>query len=227
MFKDPIIKTAIIVSATLHLGVAGSWLVFNGGTVHHKEETIELRYIVIESPELAVHEEVVVESTKVVENIPEETTAQEIKEEPEKEREMPTERKISPKESIPQPEPPVVEETLIREDPVVINVQTKNENEQAYLEYYNLVREKIRAQMDSRVNRRHKGTVKSVFTVKPDGHVLVVNKVISTEGSSSGKRMTEDAVRGIKMAGPFPPFPREIGSEPIMFSLDIKFVGPE
>ncbi len=193
------------------MGVAGSWVLFQKGTPHHEEETVELRYIIIKSPELAANEEVISEHQKAAKKVVKEVKVS----------------KTPRKNVIVQPEMPINKENSKEDKVVEKEVFQEKEKQKAYLEYYNLVREKIRARMDSRVNRRFEGSVKTIFTVGPDGHIITVNELISSEGLSAGKRMEECAVSGIKRSGPFPPFPPEIGSNPITFSLDIRFTGSE
>ena len=190
----------------------------NNEILPYKEEMVELRYIVIESPELAVTEEVVVESVKIPEDV---------KEEPAKEQQIQTEKEIESKEAVSQPDTSEVKEAVTQDELVAVDEYSLKEKEQAYLIYYNLVREKIRAHIDSRTRKRYRGTVRSVFTIGPDGSIYGIDQVVPTEGTSANKRMMDDAVRGIKRAGPFPPFPGEIGADPITFSLDIRFIGPE
>ncbi len=96
---------------------------------------------------------------------------------------------------------------------------TEIKRQEAFLKYYNLIREKIRAEIYSSFKRRETGEVRVTFVLSSDGHLLSIAEAVS--GSSSV--LKKKAIEGVKEAQPFPPFPKEMRSAPINFSLTIRF----
>ncbi|MFQ5952656.1 MAG: energy transducer TonB [Candidatus Omnitrophota bacterium] len=96
----------------------------------------------------------------------------------------------------------------------------KELNNIAYLKYYNLIREKIRAEIHSLRKRSEEGTVKVMFTIAPDGSLQGIDSAGSGVSASLGRKVA----RGIKKAAPFPCFPAEMGTNPLKFSLTIRFL---
>ncbi|MBL7072807.1 MAG: energy transducer TonB [Candidatus Omnitrophica bacterium] len=91
--------------------------------------------------------------------------------------------------------------------------------QEAFLEYFNLVREKIRGQMHNGFGRNEPGSVTLIFTLEPSGRLRDVN--FETEKITSFLR--SKVAKSLDKAEPFPPFPKELGRESIDFSLTIRF----
>jgi outer membrane biosynthesis protein TonB len=89
----------------------------------------------------------------------------------------------------------------------------------AFLEYYNLVREKIRSEIVKRNNVIKSGEVTVVFTVSPKGELIRIENI-----KSEKYILSDNISRGVKNAAPFPVFPGEFNKKPITFSLTIKVV---
>jgi len=96
--------------------------------------------------------------------------------------------------------------------------EIKIQEKQAYLKYLNLVREKIRSEIYARRGRGAPGSVRAVFTVSPDGSLSGIEDV-----SDASVFIRRNTVKGIEEAAPFPPFPTELGTEPLRFSLNVRF----
>ena len=93
------------------------------------------------------------------------------------------------------------------------------EQRTAFLKYYNLIREKVRAEIYSRREKGQKGKATVVFLLDPDGRLREM-KCVALDASPAIK---QKVLQGIKKAAPYPPFPKEIGSRPLRFSLTIRF----
>ena len=108
------------------------------------------------------------------------------------------------------------EETI---DSALAKENDQSIRETAFLKYYNLIREKIRAKIHSAGGRGAKGSVTLAFTVDPSGRLVRINETFS----DAPPRIRQKTLKGVKSASPFPPFPEELGTGPIKFSLTVKF----
>lgn len=88
--------------------------------------------------------------------------------------------------------------------------------EKAYAQYYDVVRAAIYSKLCTIPTGGAEGSVFVTFTLLPDG---VLSRIDEARSSPTGAQ----AVRGIKMAQPFPPFPDELGGAPIRFSVCVTF----
>lgn len=128
------------------------------------------------------------------------------------------------------PEPALAEkEEVIITDKVEENLQPepleqKPRNKQALLKYQNLVREKIHAKIHDARARVHGEEVTMLFTIDPMGRLNEINNINVTTLDKSLKKVLEQVSKdGLTRAQPFPPFPKEIGTSPITFSLTVKY----
>jgi len=88
--------------------------------------------------------------------------------------------------------------------------------DKAYARYYDIVRAAIHSKLCSIPANGAEGAALVTFTLLPDG---ALSRIDETTSSPAGVQ----AVRGIKMAQPFPPFPDELGRLPIRFSVCVTF----
>ncbi len=126
---------------------------------------------------------------------------------------------------IPEPALAEKEEVIItdKEKEILLPepVEQNPRNKQALLKYHNLIREKIRAKIQ---NARVQGEVILLFTIDPMGRLKEINGITVATFDKSLKSTLERLSRdGLTRAQPFPPFPKEIGTTPITFSLTIKY----
>jgi len=90
----------------------------------------------------------------------------------------------------------------------------------AYMDYYQLIRERIRSKAYRYYDSDKKGEVFLNFIISKDGKLegLYLNNT-----SSEDKDLIEIALRSIKDASPFPPFPPELKYPRLQFNISIYF----
>lgn len=91
----------------------------------------------------------------------------------------------------------------------------------AYMDYYRLVREKIRTNAYQNYNTRKKGEVTITFLVLKNGTL----KAIKLDPKSvRSKRLRNIALKSIRQSAPFPDFPRELKKySHLKFNISIYF----
>ena len=91
----------------------------------------------------------------------------------------------------------------------------------AYMDYYRLVREKIRTNAYQNYNTRKKGEVTITFLVLKNGTLRAVKL---DPKSVRSKRLRNIALKSIKQSAPFPDFPRELKKySHLKFNISIHF----
>ena|GEM_PF-882013 len=207
MFTDPIFRTALAISLFAHLAVVVPLRFMPEKHERANADVVELNYILIRQPFLAEEEEVY--STGVAPDV-----------RPEQKEEI-----LSPTD---QEQSAAIfgglNEETVRSEPRVLLKEKKigsggKDKEAAFLEYYNLIREKIRAEIHSASGKGEGGTVTLMFTLDAAGRLQKIDSAISSDSSA----VKQKAIRGVRRAQPFPPFPEELGTLPISFSLIVKF----
>lgn len=143
------------------------------------------------------------------------------------------EEEYRPPEPPPMPESePAPEPQLEAERPEVVADKPADEVKQkievddpaveAMFRYQDVVKQKIQAARRYPLSARRRGTegvVALAFTVVSDGHATDIVK----EGSSGSMVLDEEAMRTIKRASPFPPFPRELRTDSIRMRISIVY----
>lgn len=93
---------------------------------------------------------------------------------------------------------------------------------EAVLDYYNAIREEIRKKAFYYKPRlRGYASVTVLFTLSSDGMLQALE--IDEASSVGTKIFRESALRSVKYAAPFPPFPPELKDDRITFSITIEF----
>lgn len=116
--------------------------------------------------------------------------------------------------------------------PSVINKTSETENLTEKIErkeasrdeinYYQLIREKIRRRLKSNYRDfSHKGDVILVFTIDSGGGL--VDSGIDKAGSSNSEYLVGAAMRSLREAAPFPPFPSTLSAQRMSFNLQVSF----
>ena len=95
----------------------------------------------------------------------------------------------------------------------------EEKREIAYLEYFDVIRERIRASTSAYARRGHTGKVEAVFTLSEGGNLIKINRI----NSPNSAILNSKTIKSIRNAAPFPPFPPELKGKPITFSLVIIF----
>jgi len=165
------------------------------------KEPIEVSYIVIENPKVTDEKEIIdnkqCETMLKCENI--------------KERQL---RDIREDKQDPKPENKESSRNLKTAEAKMLSGK-----QEAFLKYFNLLREKIRREMYSCLKNENKNTVTLIFTLDPDGKLGVFN--FETEGLETS--LKSKVTKSLDKAQPFPPFPKELGRDSLNFSLTIQF----
>ena len=100
-------------------------------------------------------------------------------------------------------------------------VEMNKINNPSYVSYYNLVREKIRRAAYQNYSHAETGEVYLAFLISNPG---VLNNVRLIEEKSSGDiYLREIAMRSIRDAAPFPPFPKDLDYPQLSFNVIISF----
>ncbi len=119
-----------------------------------------------------------------------------------------------------------LEKKLVLEDELrEIVVETVSQREKLekfppYMNYYNMIRERIRANAYKYYTCQEKGEVFLSFVVNSDGQLggIYLNK-----NFSSKNKLVKIAFKSIKEASPFPPFPEELKFSKLQFNISIYF----
>ncbi len=100
--------------------------------------------------------------------------------------------------------------------------QAKIKSTKDYINYYQLIREKIRQRLKSHYGRQHgEGEVRLEFLLRSDGALLAAdaNRGASTQDAA----LVEMALKSLKEASPLPPFPKAIDLPRMSFDLTVVF----
>ena len=95
-------------------------------------------------------------------------------------------------------------------------------NKKDYINYYQLVREKIRQCLKERYGRSYgEGDVALIFILHSNGSLASVD--VERASSVPDRILIQLAVLSIKEASPFPPFPKELALPKMSFDLMVSF----
>jgi TonB family protein len=94
-------------------------------------------------------------------------------------------------------------------------------NNPSYINYYQIVREKIRRAAYYNYARTETGEVYISFIISSDGYLKEVR--LMEEKSSLNQYLREVALRSVKDASPFPNFPKELDYTQLSFNVIISF----
>jgi outer membrane biosynthesis protein TonB len=201
MFTDLSFRIAFAISLVAHIAVIAPAYLTPANAEKTETDMVELNYIIINDPAVAAEEEVYSDA-KADKNITD------------------TEEKELSTVAVMDSQSP--EEMRRSFEASEIPPGDQEEREKAYLEYYNVIREKIRSRVHSSGWSDEEGMVKVIFTLSRDGRLVNIHKAVS----SLTRNSEISVIRAIMLSRPFPPFPEELGKTPITFSLAIKFASP-
>jgi outer membrane biosynthesis protein TonB len=101
-------------------------------------------------------------------------------------------------------------------------VDTAKINNHSYLDYYQLVREKIRRSAYQNYSRTEIGEVYISFLISSDGQVQEMRLI--EDRTRANQYLRDTAERSIRDASPFPAFPKELSGYPqLSFNVIISF----
>lgn len=100
--------------------------------------------------------------------------------------------------------------------------QTVIENSKDYINYYRLIREKIRQRLKENYSGyQGEGGVSLIFILARSGALLGFD--IDADSSTDNKTLRKIATTSLKEASPFPPFPKAFNTARMSFNLTITF----
>jgi len=197
MFNNAVFKVAFAISVSVHLLAISSGSFFHPKIDEQKNDIIEVTYILPEE----VKEE-------VLKTLPKEYDL-------EKKRRAFSSKKIIPSENanVSKNTPAIVEQYL---------EEKSMEELDEYIEYYELIREKIKKYVAKNYTRPTKeGRVDVTFTLSRNG--ILEDILIDVNRSANNIFLRNAALRSVKQASPFPPFPNSLEGESLAFSIAIIF----
>lgn len=233
MIKDTTFERALMVSVTIHLLILAPW----PGFQFLKHEFPNQQKI---SPEIIVYKleeknkiEIEALSDKEIENkqktptsveSPQQTSINKVKEvEKQDSEELRNEVKKLKVHSGPQL--PKVEEDREVKKSQVVSLSGKLEGKAlspSILDYYRAVREEIkRRAYYYKPQVRGNGAVTVLFTLSRDG--VLRELTVDNASSTTQEIFRQAALKSVKYASPFPPFPPELKEDYITFSITIEF----
>ena len=199
MFRNISLKTALAVSLSMHLVILTPWSYLNFDNAEQDNAQIEVTYILNELEKEELDE--------IVENLPRkyDLEKKELAESPGKEPPAPSEK--------PQ-EAPVKEDQYVEEE--------RARELEGYIAYYELIREKIKkrvAKHYKRPNRR--GRVDVLFKLDKTGALKELR--IAGGEIAEGDTLARIALKSVRAAAPFPPFPDALKKDELTFSVFVIF----
>ncbi|MBL7156850.1 MAG: TonB family protein [Candidatus Omnitrophica bacterium] len=202
LFNDNVFKIALILSVSLHLfGISAGGFFYKRG-LEDKQCEIEVTYLMLEMPEEEIKKE-------ALEKIPQKYDLEE--------------REI---QEVTQKKPETIQEAKLTKDISEEGEQYLEKKELAeleeYIQYYKLIREKIKKHVTRNYTIfREEGRVDMAFTLTQHGSLK--NMRIDETKSSKNPQLRKTALRSVKNASPFPPFPKELQKRELTFSIAIIF----
>jgi len=202
MFTNTVFRTAFALSFCVHVfAVSAGNFWRNTGTEDIKPE-VELVYIIPEVDKPILPD-------KILESVPQkyDLKKDEIKNK--------YEQKIIPKAQ----NLASLEEAL--EIASQANELSKQDRED-YIQYYELLREKIKKAVAIYCERSNdEGSVEIIFTLSKKGFLEKAS--IDDKKSVKSASLRQSALKGLKAAAPFPPFPKTLNAEELTFAIAIIF----
>jgi TonB family protein len=227
MLADRSLQVAFLLSLLIHGAVLVQWQNLKFSPLSKKEKQVEVRYIRRlgrTSTETAKEDSRLKAEPLLKLSSRLKITAERRSPPPFIEREDVVNKKISDSLQSPGIDKP----TLARPDAVTLKkkvtlpaIGIEKINNPTYISYYQIVREKIKRAAYQNYNRGETGEVFLSFIISKDGELKDVR--VLEEKSSSQAYLQQIALRSIKNASPFPPFPKELDYPRLSFNVIISF----
>ena len=196
------LRTAIIISFSLHMLALSPKQGFHFARPHEIKREIEVTYILEDVRETT-------EMEKRIESVPERYDVEKKKTQVKSEDASPQAAQVEKVTRLDTPQPEVTEHIAI-------------ENLEDYISYYELIREAIRAHVDRYYTYpEEEGEVHVIFRVTSRGQLIKasINKVKSV----SSDALQRIALQSVHAAAPFPPFPQALDKKELTFTILIIF----
>lgn len=198
---DHLFRNALILSILIHAGLASPLLLDRAEHRRLRQTDLAVDYVVIAEPTS-------VETAKESELKPQETPRVEIK----------------PKAEVaPAPKAPAARAEPAKESPSELaKKQAKLQSTEDYINYYQLIRERIRQEVKRRYRRSsEEGEVYLNFILGADGRLSACEADPAL--SRAGRQLIDMAAASLRSAAPFPPFPKALAVPRVAFSVTIVF----
>lgn len=217
MSSEKILTYSIVLSLILHTGV----ILFPGfHFINQKLKKTEFKDVRVNYYIL----------DQKIKNEPRASVIQEVKKEPipptpklEPKPKSKLKAKISPKETAEQKvdATKIKKEDVLKKEVVLPDLPSNFPNRPEYLNYYQVVREKIKDYAYKNYAGDSTGEVFLIFTVLSNGSLSDLGLI--EEKSVENKFLKSIALKSVRYASPFPPFPREIVHPRLKFNIIICF----
>jgi TonB family protein len=113
-------------------------------------------------------------------------------------------------------------EAAAAESREVARKQAQIKSTKDYVNYYQLLRERIRERLKSHYGRQHgEGEVRLEFVLRADGALAAAS--VDRSASVRDAALIDIAIRSLKEASPFPPFPKAVDLPQMSFDLTVVF----
>lgn len=199
MFTENAFRIAFALSLSTHLLAASAGGFFHGKPPLEENREIEVTYLM---PEEEPAEE-------IIQNLPREYDL--------KDKEL---QQAVRREEVKPSEPLMEENSLLSAEQYLEEKELELLEE--YIQYYELIREKIKKTVARNYTRfREEGMVEVAFTLDKRGHLK--NLIIDKLKSASSASLHKTALRGIERAAPFPAFPPLLKRDDLTFAIAIIF----
>ncbi|MCX5678276.1 MAG: hypothetical protein NTY76_04120 [Candidatus Omnitrophica bacterium] len=190
------LKEAIVISIFIHSAI---FLPLSGKNIPpthvvHKKDSIIVDYIKYKEPEAKIPETPKIEVTP----------------------------KVEMKQSINAPADKAPAKTEKNNTDALAAKQAKIMSTKDYVNYYQLIREKIRRKLKERYRGYYnEGDVCLVFVLRSDG--VLISAAASPEISTRDRTLIDTAIQSLKEAAPFTPFPKALTLPQMSFTLTVSF----
>jgi len=199
MLKDIPFRAAFAISVSAHLLAVSAGGFFHGKPPLEENREIEVTYLV---PEEELAEE-------IIQDLPREYDL--------KDKELQQARR---REEAKLPEPQAESDSVLSEEQYLEEKELEKLEE--YIQYYELIREKIKKTVARDYTRfREEGMVEVAFTLDKRGRLK--NLIIDKLKSASSASLRKTALHSIERAAPFPAFPPLLKREDLTFAIAIIF----
>ncbi len=223
MNSNPVLRITLLVSFLIHLGILLQNPNFNPIVRMKQEQKIEVSYL---------------KALKMAKEIKPETAARrepllKLPERISVEKKLPPplylaeDKKMPPpfvdKQSIPFSKPAFLkpDSPALKKKITLPPSESEKSNNPVYISYYQIVREKIKRAAYQNYTGKEEGEVNISFVILKDGSLQELRLV--EEKSNSSAYLREMALKSIKEASVFPPFPAELDYPQLSFNLSITF----
>ncbi len=202
MFTNTVFRTAFAISFCVHIFAVSAGNFWRNTDTEDIKPEVELVYIIPEVDKPVLPE-------KYLESIPQKYDLENNK------TKKKYEQKIIPKaQNVANPDKALEITTRANE--------LSKQDHEDYIQYYELLREKVKHTAAAHYRRSYgEGGVEIIFTLSKNGFLEKAS--IDDRKSVKNAFLRQSALKGLKAAAPFPPFPETLNAEELTFAIAIIF----